>query len=142
MLNKWSKYIWKLIWLVGLVILVHFGNEVEQIVRNYVSIKFNMQPLFWLHAIVPFILGIYISLLFVERWAFNFNLPLLLCVALPCSIIAFYVPIIHTTMAIIAIDSSSFSIPIPLWTMNQTTSSTVSVVAGLTLMFGLFGKKK
>lgn len=67
---KWSTYLWKLLWVFGLVILssiiVHFENQV----RNIVNATFNFSLLIWSNLIFSIIFGIYISLIFVKKWYF------------------------------------------------------------------------
>ncbi len=67
---KWSTYLWKLLWVFGLVLLssiiVHFENQV----RYIVNATFNFSLLIWSNLIFSIIFGIYISLIFVKKWYF------------------------------------------------------------------------
>lgn len=138
MRKNWSRYAWKLLWLVGLIALLFLHFNLELKVKNYVAITFQSLPMFWFISTAPFVLGIYISLLFVKVRSFKWNWPLILCITVPSLIIAFYNPIIYTIVINVASDSNSFSVPIPFWMFKINTYGILSLVAGLTLMVGMF----
>lgn len=139
---KWSKYVWKSLWVVGLFILVIFSSQLEQSVKKYVETNFNMSPLFWLYSIVPIVFGVYIALLFVKIRSVKLNPSLIVCVTIPCLFIALYGPIISTIVQNTASTPDSYTVAIPLWMYNTNAIGILSVVAGLTLIVGLFGGKE
>ncbi|MFB5284476.1 hypothetical protein [Peribacillus sp. Hz7] len=129
---KWSIWILKLIWIVGLVGLILTGYHFEQYTQQNTNKTFNVLPLYWFYSIVPFLFGAYISLLFVKKWSFKINKPLLLCVTAPCFIISFYLPTVSTFFA-----NATF-LPNAFWVFELNSFGIVSMVAGLTLIVGLF----
>ncbi|MBU8880100.1 hypothetical protein BGM26_14045 [Bacillus sp. FJAT-29790] len=129
---KWSKWVLKLLWFPGLLGLLFISNHFELIVKQKVTETFIHLPLFWFYSIVPFIFGVYISLLFVKKWLFKMNKQLFLCVTVPCLIISFYFPIVATFF-------SNAPIPFVYWIINPTSTGIASIVAGLTFMLAFFG---
>lgn len=128
---KWSIWGLKLLWFAGLLGLIligyHFKLKIEQIFDE----TFNPLYLIWYNSILPFLFGIYISLLFVKKWSFKINTPLLLCVAVPCLILSFYGPFVISI-------PFSFNLPEPFWLLQINTFDIAPVVAGLTIVVGLF----
>ncbi|MFF5399802.1 hypothetical protein ACFY5J_21035 [Peribacillus butanolivorans] len=135
---NWSIFFLKLIWVVGLFGLVLIGYQLELIINQKVDETFNILPLYWFHTTVPFLFGLYISLLFVKGWSFRINPPLFLCVTVPCLIISFYSPVAYTVVSNTT-SASSFSVPIPFWLYEINSYGIASIVAGLTFIVGLFG---
>lgn len=139
MASHWSTFIFKIIWLIGLFALVFIGYHYEQIVKENTAITFNMMAEFWFSSSVPFLFGIYFSLLFVKKWSCKVNMPLLLCISIPCLILTFYSPVVYTIVATTTSSPSSFSVPIPFWLYKVNYFGIVPIVAGFTLITGLFG---
>ncbi|MFF2754903.1 hypothetical protein ACFVR1_14270 [Psychrobacillus sp. NPDC058041] len=141
MRKNWSPYVWKLLWVVGLIALVLISYHLENKVRNHVAITFQPLSIFWFMPTAYFVFGIYISLVLVRDWTFKWNWPLVVCVTIPLLIIAFYSPVIYTIVQSISSDNN-FSLPIPFWMMKINSLGIPSIVAGITLMVGMMGKKK
>ncbi len=140
--SQWSKYVWKLLWIAGLFAMIIISYQLEQSLRNHVATNFNPLPLFWFHTIVPAVFGVFIALLFVKSWSVKLNFPLILCVTIPCLLIAFYSPVILTIVQNTTATPDSYTVPIPLWMHEINSNGIPSVVAGLTLIVGLFGGTK
>ena len=138
----WSKYVWKLLWIVGLFAIIIISYQLEQSIRQHVATTFNMLPYFWFHSIVPAVFGAYIALLFVKAWSVKLDLAIILCVTIPCLLIAFYGPVIFTIVLNTTSTPDSNNVPIPLWMHEVNSIGIPSVVAGLTLIVGLFGGTK
>ena len=83
MRKKWSPYVWNLLWVVGLIALLLISNELGLKVRNHVATTFHMVSLIWYYATAAFVIGVYISLLFIKVWAVKWNWPLIVCVTVP-----------------------------------------------------------
>ncbi|MBA9025555.1 hypothetical protein [Peribacillus huizhouensis] len=133
MLPKWSIWVLKLFWVVGLLGLLFMGFHFEQSLQQKASETYHILPLFWFYSIAPFLLGAYISLLFIQKWLFKMNKPLILCVSVPCLIISFYSPIVTTFFP-----NATF-LPNVFWTFELSFFGITPMVAGLTLIVGLFG---
>jgi hypothetical protein len=141
MRKNWSPYVWKLLWGVGLIVLLLISYHLENKVRNHVAITFQSLPIFWFIPTAYFVFGIYISLVLDRDWTVKWNWPLIVCVTLPFLIFAFYSPVIYTIVQSTSSDNN-FSVPIPFWMMKINSLGIPSIVAGITLMVGMLGKKK
>ena len=135
-----SQYVLKLLWFVGLMLLLFVALHIETIVKRHVDATLNETPLFWSLTCVPFFLGLYLGLLFM-RPKLSVNLSFLLCIFLPAFIISFYPPIAYT-IASMNSHNGSFTVPIRSWMMALISNGLVPVLAGTTLMVGLFGVRK
>ncbi|MFJ8066573.1 hypothetical protein ACIQYS_18400 [Psychrobacillus sp. NPDC096426] len=138
MRKNWSPYVWKLLWTVGLIVLLIISYKLELKVKNHVATTFQMLPIIWFQFIANFVLGIYLSLLFIKKWSVKWNWSLIVCVTIPLLIISIYLPIAITFVQNIAQDSNNYSVPFPSWLMKITTYGIPAIVAGLTLIIGLF----
>lgn len=140
MREKWSPYVWKLLWTVGLIVLLIISYKLELQVKNHVATTFQMLPIIWFQFIANFVLGVYLSLLFIKKMAVNWNWSLIFCVTLPLLIISIYLPIAITFVQTMAPDPNNYSVPFPNWLFRITTYGIPAIVVGLTLMMGLFSK--
>jgi hypothetical protein len=134
-----TKIALKLLWVIGLLALLLVAFHYQQMIKQDFEATFNPLSTYWFHSIVPFLFGLYSSLLLIKRKTFNINLPLLLCVTCPLLILAFYSPVTYTIFLNIAPNPSSFSVPIPFWLFKLNSFEIVPIVAGLTLSVSLFG---
>ncbi|TQR19319.1 hypothetical protein [Psychrobacillus vulpis] len=141
MRQNWSKYIWILFWVIGLILLAYISYTLELRIKNHAQTDFNMLPIVWYKSIAPFIFGIYISLIFVKVWSFRWSAPLTLCVTVPCLIIALYNPVIFTIAQDIPFLQTNYFAATSFWMLNVNSLGIPSIVAGLTLMVGLFSQK-
>ncbi|MBY0121627.1 hypothetical protein [Bacillus sp. S/N-304-OC-R1] len=128
---KWSIWVLKLLWFAGLLGLLFISNHFELIVKKKVNETFITLPLIWFYSIVPFIFGVYISLLLVKKWLFKMNKQLFLCVTVPCLIISFYYPIVATFFP-------NAAFPFVFWIINPTSAGIASIVAGLSIIMAFF----
>ncbi|KQL50513.1 hypothetical protein AN964_22920 [Heyndrickxia shackletonii] len=138
MLHKWSKWGLKLLWVVGLFGLILIVYHFELTIKQTVDETYNVLPLVWFDSIVPFLFGVYISLLFVKEWSFKINKSLLLCITLPCLIISFFIPIVFTLVSNTTFSSYFSNEPLPFWLFKLNSSRITPIVASLTLIVGLF----
>ncbi|MFF2448904.1 hypothetical protein ACFVSW_17575 [Neobacillus sp. NPDC058068] len=137
MRHKWLIWGLKLLWVVGLFGLLLIGYEFQQAIQQKVDSTFKVLPLFWFHGTVPFIFGLYISLLFVKGWSFKFNPSLFLCVTVPCLIVTFYMPVVFTFVSNTPSDSS-FGADISFLMLKINSFGIAPIVAGLTFFASLF----
>ncbi|MGE8205898.1 hypothetical protein ACQKP0_15190 [Heyndrickxia sp. NPDC080065] len=135
---KRSSFVFKLIWVVGLIGLLIIGHYFEQIIKQNIQASFNFLPQIWFNTTLPFLFGVYISILLVKSWSIKVNIPLFLCVTVPCLLISFYTPFVYT-LAFTTTVSSFFNIPVLVWLLDINSYGIASIVAGLTLSMSLFG---
>ena len=139
MRKNWSPYAWKLLLVVGLVTLLIINYHLEFKVKNHVQTTFHFLPMYWFQPIAGLVTGIYISLFSIKVWSVKWNWAFISCVAAPCFIIAFYFPVIYTIIQYTTSDPNNFSVPFPYWLMKINAHGIPSIVAGLTLILGMFG---
>lgn len=132
-MKKLSPFLWKLSWVVGLFLLVIISFDIENQINSYSVSTFDIIPKIWANFFIHIIWGIYLSLIFIKKWTFQVNLPLLICVFLPCILFSLNFPISALT---------SLYIPLGGWTIKVITSGLIEIVAGLTLMLSIFNNKK
>ncbi|MEI4770175.1 hypothetical protein WAX74_11065 [Psychrobacillus sp. FJAT-51614] len=135
---NWSNYVWKLSWLVGLIALILLSSLLGQNIRENSAITFNLIPYFWFITTTFLVFGLYISVLFIRSWTVKLNWPLLLCISLPSLLIAFYSPVIVTVIQYTTSESSNFSAPVPYWIYQINELGIPAIVAGLSIMIGIF----
>lgn len=135
---NWSTYVMKLFWGVGLFVLIFSSSTLGMSVQKKAESTFIIEPLFWFDSIVPFVFGLYLSLLFVKGWTVKVNKPLFLCVTIPCLILTLYVPSVYT----FPFSPSVEYLPDPYWLLSKDSFRIIPIVAGLTLLPSLFGVKR
>lgn len=64
-----STYIWKVIWLVVLVIFAIISFNYQTRVQQTVDETYNFIPIIWIDLLISFLFGLYVSLLFVKQWS-------------------------------------------------------------------------
>lgn len=132
--SKRSHYLWKIVWLIGLIILANFSIYVENHFKQIVNETFNPFPLIWYNSLVSFIFGIYISFVFIKKWSLNVNTTLLCFVFIPSLLISFCYPILvifETNWDV----SISF---IPYWLIRISVMEVFGIISGLSLILGIF----
>ncbi|WP_342598994.1 hypothetical protein MHB48_16500 [Psychrobacillus sp. FSL H8-0483] len=139
--SKYSKFVWRILWLVGLFVFLYISSQIEMRARNISATTFTILPVIWIRSIAPFVFGIYLALLFVKGWSIKWNPAIILCITVPSLIMTFYFPVLFTIIQYTTINPNSFSVAIPFW-MNSSFDVIVPIVAGLTLMVGLLDKKE
>ncbi|QFF99297.1 hypothetical protein PB01_10925 [Psychrobacillus glaciei] len=117
-MKKWSTYIWKLIWVIGLFLLTIISFDI----KNQIKDSSHFYMIDWTNFIIHFIWGIYISLIFIKKWSIKINLPLLICVSIPCFLFSLIMPLY-------AFGS---------WSLKVFSSNLIEIVAGLTWMLSIF----
>ncbi len=133
-MKKWSPYLWKLIWVIGLFLLTIISYDIKNEIRVMSDSTFSITPVFWTNFITLFIWGVYLSLIFIKKWTININLPLLICVFIPCFLISIFLPI-ATILPL--------SLPIGgIWFSKVISSYFIEIVAGLTFMLSIFNNLK
>ena len=140
MRKNWSTYVWKLLWTVGLIALLIISYNLELKVKNHVATTFRPLPIIWFQFIASFVFGIYLSLLFIKEWLVKWNWALIVCVTFPFLIIACFFPIAITIIENTTLDPNNYSVPLPYWLLQINNHGIPSIIAGLTLMIGLFSK--
>lgn len=123
-----------LAWVVGLFLLTIISFDIQKQIDSYSNSMFSVKPSYSAHILIHFIWGIYLSLLFIKKWTIRINLPLLLCVFLPCFLFSLILPISMFT---------SINFPTGgVWFIKVLSSGLIEIVAGLTLMLSIFDNKK
>ena len=124
-MKKWSTYIWKLFWVIGLLLLTIISFDIKNQIEN----SFHFAMIYWTNFIILFIWGIYLSLIFIKKWSIKINLPLLISVFIPCFLISLIMPLLATF---------PISFPSGIWLQKVLSSHLIEIVAGLTLMLSIF----
>ncbi|MET4561006.1 hypothetical protein [Lysinibacillus parviboronicapiens] len=133
-MKKWSSYLWKLIWVIGLFLLTIISYNIKYKINVISASTYSMVPVFWTNFITLFMWGVYLSLIFIKKWTIKINLPLLICVFIPCFLFSLFVPL--TTIF-------SLSLPIGgIWFNKALSSNLIEIVAGLTFMLSIFNNLK
>lgn len=139
-MRKGISYFMKIIWVIGLIILVNLNLFFSNQLLETANAEFNPVPVLWFDVIFPILLGIYIALLLVKKWSININPALLWCVAAPCLLLLLTYPTL-ATLSTLEILPESFSYEFTLTWLFKATISTPTVfgiVAGITLTLSLF----
>ncbi|MFJ5763951.1 hypothetical protein ACIP9C_01230 [Lysinibacillus sp. NPDC093210] len=133
-MKKWSPYLWKLMWVIGLFLLTIISFDIKNEIKVMSASTFSITPVFWANFITLFLWGVYLSLIFIKKWTIHLNLPLLICVFIPCFLISIYVPL-ATILPL--------SNPIGgVWFTKVISSYFIEIVAGLTFMLSIFNNLK
>ncbi len=132
---KWTSYFWKLLWIVGLIILAIISLNIVNHFKQIANDTFNPIPLLWSNVFASIVFGIYISLIFVKKWSRKLNPSLLWCVSIPCILISSSYPILATFDSIFVNSIFSF---IPYWLLRISDFEVFGIIAGLTLILSIF----
>lgn len=133
-MKKWSSYFGKLIWVMGLFLLTIISFNIKYKIHAISTSTYSIVPVIWTNFIILFIWGVYLSLIFIKKWTIKINLPLLICVFLPCFLFSLFVPL-----------AMIFSISLPIgdiWFNKAARSNLIEMVAGLTFMLSIFNNLK
>ncbi|AWE07255.1 hypothetical protein DCE79_07625 [Lysinibacillus sp. 2017] len=132
-MKKLIPYLWKLAWVVGLLLLTIISFDIDKQIDSFSASSFNISPKFWANFLIHFIWGIYLSLICIKKWTFQINLPLLICVFLPCILFSLIIPISVVT---------SINVPLGgIWFVKVLASGFIEIVAGFTLMLSIFNRQ-
>ncbi|MCM3388296.1 hypothetical protein M3649_09135 [Ureibacillus chungkukjangi] len=136
-MRKWSGYLWKLGWLVGLIILTIIVFNIENQIQRHVADTFDATYMYWSKPIIALIYGLYISLILVRKWTINLNPSLFWCVFIPNIVLAFAVPLWSFVLKI-EIPSNNIAITIYTWLNRMYTSNLFGIIAGSSLILSIF----
>jgi len=126
-MNGWARY---LFWVAGLFLLLFAIYHFERIAHLNAAATYLATPEIWTGTLASFVLGVYLPLLFIKGPS-RLNVPLLVCVFLPSTILGFYLPIAAGT-----------GLPIQLWVTKLDTHGFELVVSGFSLMVPLFNNRR
>jgi len=133
-MKKWSSYLWKLIWVIGLFLLTIISFNIKYKINVISASTYSIVPVIWTNFITLFMWGVYLSLIFIKKWTIKINLPLLICVYLPCFLFSLFGPL--TTIF-------SLSLPVGgIWFNKALSSNLIEIIAGLTFMVSIFNNFK
>lgn len=127
---KGSTFLWKLLWVIGLIILSLIILNLETQVRSYVDSTYIFSLIVWVNLINSIILGIYLSLIFVKKWSLNINPTLLWGVSIPCLFISIFFPIMIT-----------LGKSISYWVIQISTFEVFGIVSGMTFILSFFSNQ-
>ena len=128
-----SLYFRQIVWIIGLIVLVSLSLNVEDYLKQVAGETYNPFPLYWYSSLDSFIFGIYISLIFLNKWSFNVNTTLLCFVFIPSLLITFCFPIL------VMLNGWGVSIAyIPYWLIRVSQVEVFGIIAGVTLILGVF----
>ncbi|RUT29892.1 hypothetical protein EJP77_13850 [Paenibacillus zeisoli] len=88
---KRKGYMYYIIWIIGALLLLYYGNHYLGEVAHQSEVDFNIKRVVWVSAAFALILGIYLSALFGLPGRSNFNKPMFIAVFLPSFILLIYV---------------------------------------------------
>lgn len=136
--RKWSPYFWKIAWFIGFVVLVNFSFSVKKFLQQMASETFNAIPYLYSSIFISIIFGIYLALLFVQKWSFHVNMSLMICVCIPFLLLTFSSPIL-TILASFDLLPANFMLSAKFFDIYAT--YTFGIIAGLTLILSLFSSR-
>lgn len=142
-MGKGSSYFKKIIWVVGLVILVNISLDFRIQIQQTAHENFNVVPLLWFDVINSILFGFYISLLLVKKWSIKINHSLLWCVAVPSLLLLIIYPTLSTLASYELLPESFTYNFISTWLFKVTMSPpiVIGIVAGLTMILSLFNNQ-
>lgn len=141
--NNWLSYFWKVLWIIGLILLAKISFNYEIKVKQSADATFDLIPMIWSKVIISIVFGLYLSIIFVKKWSFNINSSLLWCVSIPSLLLTFIYPITATLASFNNLPEVIANSSILYWLINVTSSSNVfGIVAGLSLILSLFNDSR
>lgn len=141
--NIWLTYFWKILWIIGLILLAKISFSYEIQVKQSADATFDLIPMIWFKVIISIVFGLYLSIIFVKKWRFNINSSLLWCVSIPSLLLSFTYPITATLASFNNLPEIIANSSILYWLINVTSSSNVfGIVAGLSLIQSLFNDSR
>lgn len=136
-LNKWSTYLLKISWFIGLILISIIIFNYENVVQLKAAETFNVTSMYWLKPVFGLTFGIYISLLLVKNWTLKFNGALFLCVFVPSIIITFAVPLWSFVFKV-EFPPNDAVIAIFTWLTRIYSANLFGIIAGITLILSIF----
>ena len=70
MRRKWPL---KILWLLGLIGLAYGSYSLEKFISQNAEETFTVMYLIWFNNLMPFLFGLYISLITIKTWNYKFN---------------------------------------------------------------------
>ncbi|WP_299514534.1 hypothetical protein [uncultured Rummeliibacillus sp.] len=141
--NKWLSYFWKILWIIGLIILARLSFSYEIQSKQSADATFNLIPLIWFKVIISILFGLYLSLILVKKWSFKINPSLIWCVSIPSLLLSFTYPITATLASFNNLPEVIANSSILYWLINVRSSSNIfGIVAGLSLILSLFNDSR
>jgi hypothetical protein len=139
-INKWQSNLLKFLWVIGLIVLANLSFNVENQLSIEAKATFNPFPVLWVKPILSIVFGLYLSLIFINKWSIKLNASLLGCVAIPCLLLSFLFPLIATVSNS---NPSYFSSSLINWWIYKMSSFEVfGIATGLTLMLSVFSHQR
>lgn len=132
-------YQWKLLWVVGLVILSILCFELQEHTQKISQDTYQVTPLIWINVLIQIVFGLYFSLLFVRSWSIKYQPTLLFCVALPCLVLALSFPVDATFSSVNHILATVFTPSIYQWLLKLYAMNAFGFIGSLTLVLSIFG---
>ncbi|WP_431028708.1 hypothetical protein [Lysinibacillus sp. LZ02] len=134
--------VFKVLWLMGLIILAYGTHQVLNDVEKQAHSAFNPTIIYWVKVTFDILIGCYLSIFFVHSKNVKLNKQLLYLISLPCLVLSLLFPIISSlsTIDVIAQWLNKSNIPFyELYFMNI-----FGIVGGLTFILSIFsgGSKK
>jgi hypothetical protein len=118
-------------WIVGLFLLLFVSYHFEHEATISAQETYRVVSSVWISTAISFVLGAYLSVLFIDDFKVQIDKSLFLFIFIPSTIVGFYIPI-----------AFSFSLPFPLWVSKLNTHGFPTVLSGLSLMFALFNPQR
>ncbi|WP_397538275.1 hypothetical protein [Rummeliibacillus pycnus] len=139
--SNWLSYFWKILWVVGLVLLVNISFNYENQIQQTARETYSLIPVIWSKLFISIIFGLYISLVFVKKWSFNINPSLFWCVAIPSILLSFAFPILATLSSLKSLPEYIASSSISFWLINVSSSDVFGIIAGLSIILSFFNAR-
>lgn len=139
-MKNYSTYYKKIIWVIGLFILITISIDWKIEMKQTAQEEFNIVPFIWFEMMNSILVGLYISLLFVQKWSIKINHSLLWCVAVPCLLFLFIYPT-FSTLGSYQISLENFlsnSILAWLFMSSMYSQIIIGITTGVTLTLSLF----
>ena len=142
-MRKDISYFKKIIWVIGLTILVNLNLVFSNQLWETANAEFNPVPVLWFDVISPILLGIYIAILLVKKWSININHALLWCISAPCLLLLLTYQTL-VTLSTYEFLSESFSYEFTsTWPFKAIISmpTVFGIVGGMIFTLSLFGNR-
>lgn len=140
--SNWVSYFKKLVWVIGLIILIIISFKYENQIQQTANEQFNFPPVIWTKLIISLLFGLYISLVLVKSWSISINSSLLWCVAVPCLVVTISFPILVTLAAADHLPDMISGSPILIDLQKIYSTNILGITAGLTMMISLFNNQQ
>ncbi|WP_068618956.1 hypothetical protein [Paenibacillus tuaregi] len=131
---KRKGYLYYLIWTIGAILLLYYGNQYLDEIARKGQVDFNIKRSLWAGTLFALILGIYLSGLFGLPGRASFNKPMFLAVFLPSFVLLVYVV-------------AAFYFKLPLYPkylklIDQHGHFYLGVISGISLIKSLFETRR